>query len=68
MPDIGQGEFTGVVVAVDEQMEMVLVRQERMRRVAPFLGVAMEADHQIGPEIFVDPLRARPDLADPVKK
>jgi hypothetical protein len=62
------GEFFSRHRSAEQEVEVVLVRQARSVRVAPLLGIEVEADDEIGTEALVDEPSAVADLGDTVEE
>lgn len=62
------GEFFPRHGAAEQEVEVVLVGEGRARRVAPLLGVEVEANDKIGTESLVDEPGAVADLGDAIEK
>ena len=52
----------------EQEMEMILVGQGGVIRIAPFLGIEVEADDEIGTDTLVDQLCPVADLPDAVEE
>ena len=49
-------------------MKMILIDELRVCRVAPWLGVEVKANDNVGTNGFIDPLRAATDFRHAIKK